>query len=67
MTAGYGTHQSPRPDRVKNSLYCWAGKTGGSGRYWSRGIDQEHRLVYSITGSGDSQRLCIVQCRFHYK
>ena len=35
--------------------------------YWSRRIDQEHRLVYSITGSGDSQRLCIVQCRFHYK
>ncbi|HQV39576.1 MAG TPA: type II toxin-antitoxin system YoeB family toxin [Flavobacteriales bacterium] len=43
------------------------GRLAGAGRYWSRGIDQEHRLVYSITGSGDSQRLCIVQCRFHYK
>ena len=35
--------------------------------YWSRRIDQEHRLVYAVTGSGDSQQLCIVQCRFHYK
>lgn len=30
--------------------------------YWSRRIDQEHRLVYRVSGSG----LEIVQCRYHY-
>ena len=30
--------------------------------WWSRRIDQEHRLVYRING-GD---LVIAQCRFHY-
>lgn len=30
--------------------------------YWSRRIDQEHRLVYEIT---DTQ-VIIVQCRYHY-
>lgn len=30
--------------------------------YWSRRIDQEHRLVYTIT----DDELIIVQCRFHY-
>jgi len=31
--------------------------------YWSRRIDQEHRLVYKVEG----QMLSIAQCRFHYK
>ncbi|MFV0420603.1 Txe/YoeB family addiction module toxin [Oleidesulfovibrio sp.] len=32
--------------------------------YWSRRIDQEHRLVYSYEGKTDT--LIIVQCRYHY-
>jgi len=31
--------------------------------YWSRRIDQEHRLVYKVEG----EVLSIAQCRFHYK
>lgn len=31
--------------------------------YWSRRIDQEHRLVYTIAKNGD---LVIVQARHHY-
>ena len=30
--------------------------------YWSRRIDQEHRLVYEIQGDA----IIIVQCRYHY-
>jgi len=30
--------------------------------FWSRRIDQKHRLVYSF----DQERLLIVQCRGHY-
>lgn len=30
--------------------------------FWSRRIDQEHRLVYSIEG----EELIIVACRYHY-
>ncbi len=29
---------------------------------WSRRINEEHRLVYSVTGN----RLFIMQCRWHY-
>lgn len=31
--------------------------------YWSRRIDEKHRLVYGVS---DEQTL-ILQCRFHYK
>ncbi len=35
---------------------------------WSRRINQEHRLIYQITGSNKDDQLCIVlQCRFHYR
>ncbi len=34
--------------------------------FWSRRIDQEHRLVYRVTGTGDDQMIEIVQCRYHY-
>jgi toxin YoeB len=34
--------------------------------FWSRRISDEHRLVYRVAGTGDEQRLEIVQCRFHY-
>ena len=41
-----------QPEPLKHD---WSG-------YWSRRIDQEHRLVYEI--SGDT--ILIAQCRFHY-
>lgn len=34
--------------------------------FWSRRINDEHRLVYRVIGKGDDQRLEIAQCRFHY-
>ena len=34
---------------------------------WSRRIDDEHRLVYRVTGSGENQTLEIAACRNHYK
>jgi len=30
--------------------------------YWSRRIEQEHRLLYKVSG----ETLYIVQCRYHY-
>lgn len=41
-----------RPEPLKHDL---AG-------YWSRRIDQEHRLVYEVQDTA----IVIVQCRFHY-
>lgn len=45
-----------KPEPLKNELRGW----------WSRRIDQEHRLVYRVEGKGADQRLEIAQCRFHY-
>ncbi len=42
-----------KPERLKHAL---AG-------YWSRRIDQEHRLVYKVTGQGD---ILLAQLRYHY-
>jgi toxin YoeB len=36
--------------------------SGNLAGWWSRRIDQEHRLVYRVEGD----RLIIVQCRYHY-
>jgi toxin YoeB len=36
---------------------------GNYSGYWSRRINDEHRLVYKIV----QERLHILQCRFHYK
>jgi toxin YoeB len=41
-----------KPEPLRGDLKGW----------WSRRIDQEHRLVYKF--SGDS--LMIAQCRYHY-
>lgn len=41
-----------RPEPLKHDL---AG-------YWSRRIDQEHRLVYEV----QDDAIIIVQCRYHY-
>jgi len=34
--------------------------------WWSRRINEENRLVYRVTGSGETQSLEIASCRFHY-
>lgn len=34
--------------------------------FWSRRITREHRLVYRVAGTGESQSLEIAACRFHY-
>jgi toxin YoeB len=40
---------------------------GGDFKGWrSRRITREHRLVYRLAGSGDTQVLEISSCRFHY-
>ena len=46
-------HGTGKPERLKGDL---------SG-YWSRRIDQTHRLIYTINKDGD---LVIVQARYHY-
>jgi toxin YoeB len=41
-----------KPEPLRNELSGW----------WSRRIDQEHRLVYRVTETA----LEIIQCRLHY-
>lgn len=41
-----------KPERLKADLVG----------YWSRRIDDEHRLVYGVTGTD----LVIISCRYHY-
>jgi toxin YoeB len=36
--------------------------TGNLAGYWSRRIDESHRLVYRATGT----ELVVISCRFHY-
>jgi toxin YoeB len=36
------------------------------GGWWSRRITQEHRLVYRVSGKGESQALEVAQCRYRY-
>ena len=45
-----------KPEPLKHALAGWR----------SRRITGEHRLVYRVSGKGDSQQLEIVQCRYHY-
>jgi len=35
--------------------------------WWSRRITLEHRLVYRVSGTGETQALEIAACRFHYR
>lgn len=56
---------------IRRSPYAGLGKPeplrGSLSGWWSRRINQEHRLVYRIAGTrGGDQRLEILQCRFHY-
>jgi toxin YoeB len=39
---------------------------GNLSGWWSRRINQEHRLVYRVTGKGEVQALEVAQCRYHY-
>jgi toxin YoeB len=39
---------------------------GELGGWWSRRINQEHRIVYRVSGKGDEQVFEIAQCRYHY-
>jgi toxin YoeB len=39
---------------------------GDRAGYWSRRIDDEHRLVYRVGGKGPDQFVEISQCRYHY-
>ncbi|HZS64729.1 MAG TPA: Txe/YoeB family addiction module toxin [Xanthobacteraceae bacterium] len=34
--------------------------------YWSRRITLEDRLVYRVSGKGDTRQVEIIQCRYHY-
>lgn len=45
-----------KPEPLRNELKGW----------WSRRITQEHRLVYRVTGSGETQTLEVAACRNHY-
>ena len=45
-----------KPEPLKGDLTGW----------WSRRITDEHRLVYRVSGKGESQSLEIAQLRYHY-
>ena len=45
-----------KPEPLKGDLKGW----------WSRRITLADRLVYRVSGKGDTQQLEIAQCRFHY-
>ncbi|WP_102110075.1 Txe/YoeB family addiction module toxin [Oceaniglobus roseus] len=47
---------SGKPEPLKGDLGGW----------WSRRITKADRLVYRVSGSGESQALEIAQCRYHY-
>lgn len=40
--------------------------SGNLAGWWSRRINQEHRLVYRVSGKAEAQALEIAQCRYHY-
>ena len=39
---------------------------GNLAGWWSRRINQEHRLVYRVSGKSAAQALEVAQCRYHY-
>ena len=46
-----------KPEPLRNEMAGW----------WARRIDQEHRLVYRVTGKSEAQALEISACRYHYR
>ena len=45
-----------KPEPLKGDLKGW----------WSRRMDDEHRMIYRVVGSGEAQYLEVSQCRWHY-
>lgn len=45
-----------KPEPLRNEMSGW----------WSRRINHEHRLIYRVTGTGETQAIEIAACRFHY-
>ena len=45
-----------KPEPLRQNLAGW----------WSRRISGEHRLVYRVTGRGNTQALEVLSCRYHY-
>ena len=45
-----------KPEPLRGDLTGW----------WSRRISQEDRMVYRVSGAGETQNLEIAQLRFHY-
>ena len=45
-----------KPEPLRQNLTGW----------WSRRITGEHRLVYRVRGTGESQALEVLSCRYHY-
>ena len=45
-----------KPEPLKRNLAGW----------WSRRINREHRLVYRVSGTGETQALELLSCRYHY-
>jgi toxin YoeB len=39
---------------------------GNLSGWWSRRIDEKHRLVYRVSGKDEAQALEVAQCRYHY-
>lgn len=49
-------HGTGKPEMLRENLKGW----------WSRRVSQEHRLIYRVVGTGETQMLEIAQCRLHY-
>ena len=45
-----------KPEPLRGNMKGW----------WSRRLDQEHRLIYRVSGKNEAQMLEIIQCRYHY-
>ena len=45
-----------KPEPLKEEYQGW----------WSRRVNQEHRVIYRVTGKAPDQALEIIQCRYHY-
>ena len=45
-----------KPEPLSGNLSSW----------WSRRITGEHRLVYRVSGKGETQALEVAQVRYHY-
>ena len=57
-------------EECRRHLFKGTGKPeplgGNLAGWWSRRINQEHRLVYRVAGTGTEQTLQVAQCRYHY-